>query len=675
MTMDKQVKRESLGWMLTRVFLLCLLLSLPFAPAVSGWSDGKTSSPGQYGGYSEEKYDGWIRASVYIKVRDGARLAADIFRPARGGQVASEPLPVVWAFDRYHRADRSGGRLVTKMDKMPWLAAMIRHGYVIGVVDVRGAGASSGTRDGELTPEEAQDGYDITEWFASQPWSNKRIGMFGRSYLGTIQYLVAGTAPPHLVAIFPEMAMFDLYSFVYPGGVFRRDFVQRWGDMVKNLDINRSVAPVENDPDEALLAAAINQHLANISILDIASTAIFRDSRKKGAIIKPYSDYSPSSYLQKIKQSKVAIYHLSGWYDLWPKDALLWFSNLDNPQKILIGPWSHTQHGRFNLAAERLRWFDYWLKGIDNGIMREAPINYYTLGASEDKAWRSGRQWPPPDQELKSLYFLGGFSGSVKSVNDGILATSEPETEKGKDDYTVNYTATSGKNSRWANGYGVDFKYAHMERNDEMGLTYTSSPMEMDVEVTGHPVVRLWVSSSAGDIDVFAYLEEVEPGQKSIYVTEGSLKASHRAISSPPYAYLNLPYHSGLSGDVAALPQNKPSELVFDLLPVSYVFKRGSRARLTITCADRDNAGVDELAPPPVLTLYRNKSYPSRLILPTIPYAVAVQTVRERASINLSGWLSSKMIVTAILILTGVAIVLLNSWQKKRRQSTGLRGH
>ena len=154
--------------------------------------------------------------------------------------------------------------------------------------------------------------------------------------------------------------------------------------------------------------------------------------------------------------------------------------------------------------------------------------------------------------------------------------------------------------------------------NDKKGLTYTSPPLSSDLEVTGHPVVHLWVSSSAGDGDFFVYLEDVSEANYSKYITEGNLRASYRAISAAPYEYLGLPYHRSNAEDIADLP-DEPVELVFDLLPTSYVFEAGHRIRITITCADKDNYLTPQLDPPPTVQLYREADHASYIELPIIP--------------------------------------------------------
>lgn len=599
------------------LLLFLLLLSVVPVP-VGAEPESRVSKPGEYTGFSYPIYKEWTRVSEYVAARDGTKLAVDIFRPVQNGQPVEEPLPVIWTYDRYHRADVRKGKLITQLDQEPWLRTMLHYGYVVGVVDARGSGASFGDVQEPFGIKEANDGYDITEWFAAQTWCSKRVGMFGRSYLGITQYLTAATAPPHLRAIFPEMAMFDLYSFLYGGGVFRSDFADKWGRLVKVLDTDNLAPSVDSDSNGEMLKQAIEMHRGNRNVPALFQPLPFRDSVDSQTGSKIYLANSPSQNLERVKKSGVAIYHLAGWNDMWPRDALLWFSNLNNPQKIIIGPWSHDDSRGFDLAAEHLRWYDYWLKGINNGVMDEPPIQYYTMGAGPGREWRSASKWPLPQATQTKYFFGGNKSGSVVSTNDGTLGSSQPAEKAGQDDYTLNYTTTSGSTSRWSNGYGQSFGYQNMLPNDQKGLTYTTARLADNTEVTGHPVAHLWVTTKAKDADFFLYLEEIDEFGASQYVTEGTLRASHRALSTPAYNNLSLPYHRSYKSDNVPLV-DEPVELVFDLHPTSNIFNAGNRIRITITGADRDNTSTPEQTPSPVVSILRNSAHASYVTLPLVP--------------------------------------------------------
>ena len=384
------------------------------APAVTAASqstntpDEQISEPGKYEGYSEALYNGKTALSQYITMRDGIKLAALIIRPAQDGTTVETPLPVIWTHNRYHREN---------VYDWPHILPLLKYGYVIVSVDVRGSGASFGKYLGLFSPEETNDAYDITEWLAAQPWSDGNIGMYGRSYLGITQYMAASEAPPHLKAIFPEMSEFDHYSFMYPGGVFHDDFFRRWGNMIKKLDTDGLA--VTEDLNKTDLQDALKEHATNQDVYEMYSPLMYRDSLSPITGTQPYKVNNPADYLKEIRSSGVPVYMWDGWYDMFPKDALLWYSNLTNPRKIVIGPWAHPELGSLDLTTELLRWYDYWLKGIDNGVMSEAPIYYYTMGDVKNSGWHSAWQWPLPNEKRTNYYFDGTHAGSIDSINDG----------------------------------------------------------------------------------------------------------------------------------------------------------------------------------------------------------------------------------------------------------------
>lgn len=575
---------------------------LPTNPPATATTE-HISRPGEYQGYSRLLYTEWSKTSLYLTMRDGTKLAADILRPSLDGQPVETPLPVVWTHHRYHRERWLPGYLMSLMGS----------GYIYAVVDARGTGASFGVWQGPGSPDETRDAYEITEWFAAQPWCNGKIGMLGRSYLGGTQYMAASTMPPHLVAIFPEMAGLDEYGNIYPGGIFNNDKVARWSDMVKKLDTFG--ASVDGDTGGALLAAALQQHTANRDVYQAAASLPYRDSQDPQTGWPAYQVISAFSYLKEIEKSGVAIYHWTGWYDNNVYDMLRAFKNLHNPQKIVIGPWSHTGDEKLSLAAEHLRWYDYWLKGIDNGIMDEAPIYYYTLGADSRKGWYSAWQLPLPAEKPTNYYFTGGPSNSVKSANDGLLSLTPPVETTGMDRYQVDYSTTSGTMTRWDNSAGGSFIYPDMAYNDQKGLTYTSAPLTAVLEATGFPVAHLWVSSTVKDGDFFVYLEDVNEKGYSNYVTEGALRASHRLLSTPPFDNLGLPYQRSFTQDLLSLP-GQPVELTIRLMPTSYAFDSGHRIRVTVTGVDADNALTPRLNPAPEVTVYWSKAYESYITLP-----------------------------------------------------------
>lgn len=621
----------------------------------------KISRFNEYAGYSSVVYDGYRRHSEYVTARDGTKLAVDYYRPTSNGVLHEEKLPVVWAHTRYLRALIANDRVYDHLYKTaPALFALLQHGYVVAAADVRGAGASFGVADGWFTPQEAQDAYDITEWLAAQSWSSGKIGMAGRSYLGITQYFAAGEAPPSLKAIMPEMGLFDSYDAMYRGGIFGDWWLYVWSTMVRTMDISAAlqpgwreaiatsrngridfdrmracadmqvcpgvpsgpVAPVDADTDGQLLARAIQQHKAALTTIQIAANVPYRDSRFGGAAIPTHLQRSPGLRLPKGAASHIAAYHIGGWLDGFISDTTIWQRNYPGRSRMLIGPWFHDGTASFDIATEYLRWFDYWLKDIDNGIAAEPAVTYFTFGAPAGQQWRTSTVWPLATQRITRFYFDQGRTGSVASHNDGRLSKRAPRGKAGGDAYTIDYTASVGIDNRWTSMVGGGAgkpPYTNMRGNAEKGFTYTSEPLTAATQMTGHPVMHLWLTSPAADVDVFAYLEEISPEGNSRYLTEGRLRASHRALSTPPYDRFGLPYHRSYQQDIQPLQPAQPTELVFDLMPTSVLFRAGSRIRLTITGADKDTFDTPIQTPPPTIAVLRSGATASYVELPIIP--------------------------------------------------------
>jgi putative CocE/NonD family hydrolase len=577
---------------------------------------------------SAQGYDGWTRTSQYLPMRDGIRLAMDIFRPTKGGVLHTDKLPVVWTHHRYHRAFFRNDSLI------PYPAGfgrgidqLIKSGYIVAAVDTRGGGASFGTQPGFFSPAEAQDAYEVTEWLARQPWSTGSIGMTGRSYLGITQLFAASRKPPHLKAIFPEMAVFEWYPVIYPGGIYRDDFFEHWQLLTHQLDnskrftwgglIFQGVAPVDGPMGRAQRDSAIAAHQVNRDMYAMWAGVPFRNSIDPltGKVI--HAERGPATYLREINGSQVPVYTLVGWFDAFPRDALLWWANLKVPKKLVIGPWFHGQDHGFDLAGERIRWFDRWLKGIRNDIDREPGIRYFVIDAPPDQAWRTTSTWPIPEAVETSFYFEAGPSGTVASLNDGTLTDVAPVGLVAADSGRVDTTASLGPGNRWANTYGGAMGYVDLARNDAKGWTWTSPALGAPLEVIGHPVAHIWLRSSTRDADVFVYLEDVSPDGRSTYVTEGALRASHRKLAKPPFENFGLPWTRSYREDISPLP-DRPTELVFDLHPTAKRFNAGHRIRITVTGADRDaHRKVNGV---PELIIYRDRSHPSRVDMPVILY-------------------------------------------------------
>lgn len=586
------------------LFICCFLFS-----CTSNKTNSETliSSPGKYAGYSDaiyaEEYD---LSSQYVEMRDGVKLAVDICRPIdkETGEVVTEPLPVLWMHTPYNRRYNDNRQETLTVDCYAGTASrLVKYGYVVATVDFRGLFASFGHNQGynrgEWISSARYDAYDITEWLAKQPWSDGNIGMWGCSATGGSQMQAVTTAPPHLKAIFPMSFEFDVYDFRVPGGMTgARGGVRprNPGDPTPQEVRDALAVPVDGDTDSTQLKEAIAEHAGTIESEGILP---FRDSYSKNFSDEDSKQWwvksSPSNYLEQINASGIAMYMAVNWDEGATKPGPFFaINNFTIPSKLIVGPgvhcdWNTPQHMTgFDIVVEERRFFDYWLKGIDNGIMDEDPIYYYTYNAPEGEEWKSAEAWPLPE-ENRINFFLG----------EGSLSQNETELTDGVDKTTVNYDIRPGEVGAKT---GV--------------LVYETAPLSEDVQITGHPTINLWVSSTASDGDFVATIQNVAPdGTTESYNFYGQLRASMRKLAKAPYNNLGLPWHSFLETDAMPLVPGEPVELEFSILPISMIFKKGHKIRLAINFTGR---GTPELDPAPEVSIYRDANHRSYLTLPII---------------------------------------------------------
>ena len=340
-----------------------------------------------FGAYRNEtaaRWDASERTSQYVPAQDGTRLAVDVYLPTRDGEVPREPVPVVLHYTRYIRALESEDGVVRGIgDTDPVLQHLLRHVYAVSVADARGKGTSFGVHHGAFSVEETADSYAIIEWLASQPWSSGKVGMSGRSYAGTTQYQAATQAPPALKAIFAEMAGPSAYDFIYRGGTFKKDFIEVWGRATRRQDLGESGSParVDEDEDGSLRDEALGEHHGNLWAQDLIlpgshlrDFSIERDDGDHWSWDRVIATIDDA---EAIAASGIGIYHLGGWYDIYTTQQPWLYATLEgaSPQKMMIGPWVHSGgYGGTVHKAEILRWYDYWLKDIENGVLDEEPV-------------------------------------------------------------------------------------------------------------------------------------------------------------------------------------------------------------------------------------------------------------------------------------------------------------
>lgn len=622
------------------LFAVVMVLSLLGIWAAVGsppaTADELVSQPGQYSGYSEPIPDvnGWVRSSQYVEVStyaDGpngeslqnpTKLAVDIYRPAVDGVAVEKPYPVVFQFTPYRRASYSANNTMVLAGKA-YADELTKYGYVVAVADVRGMGASYGYRKAANDRIEAQDAYDIIEWLAAQPWSDGNVGMLGTSYLGQTVLEAVSKKPPHLKAAFIGQTDFNKFDGWARGGITRGSAaaVSPWqGDLI-SVPVDGDTDGPDSDTYPDLLYQAAQEHQYNSPFTELLLGIPYRDSWSDISDSQYWQEISASNYLKEIDESNVPAYIYGGWYDFLRRDSMTTYRNWPNPKKMIVGPWRHGESTGVNLYVEQRRFFDYWLKGIDNGIMDEAPIYYAVMdtpvnGVPQASEWRFANEWPPEASDSVNYYLTKGRSGTAPSINDGVLDTTAPTEGEGyRDNYKVDYTVATnveplGSMPIPSGASGTEF--------DQKGFTYTTEPLTSDLEVTGHPMVHLWISSDSTDADVIVLLEDVDPSGRSTYISDGRLRASLRSTTDPPYDFLDLPWHRCYQEDEQKLIPGEPVELVIDMMPTSYVFKKGHRIRLAITgsLGNLFELQPDDPDAPKHVKIYRDRTHESYVTLP-----------------------------------------------------------
>ena len=571
------------------------------------------SKPGEYSGYTEAVYTGWQRFSQYVAVRDGTKLAVDIYRPTKDGVMELGALPVIFQFTPYRRATYGAGGTISYPD-----TSFTKYGYVMVYADTRGKGASYGTRFGLNDRTEAMDGRDLVEWIGEQSWCDGNIGMSGGSYVGGTQVETASTAPPYLKTVIPSVTDYSKYDATYRGGMHRTTGGggETQNDLV-TVPVDEDVLDANGNGIKDMLEEAAAQHYppylpTEYLYLNFIARMPYRDSYDNGVaqLGQYWINVSNYPYFDVEKQAGITFYHSGGWYDLFTRDTVMGFNNLEG--KLLLAPNGHFggSSGGLNTSTEYLRWYDFWLKGIDNNIMSEPPVYYYTVNAPAGTEWRFSPQFPLGEQQYVKYYLAAGPSGSAPvSVLDGGLSTVAPTSKNAKDSFKQDYVkpVSECKNLMGYCSY------------DQWSLTYTSNVLSQDLQVTGSPVVHLWAASTATDQDFFADLEDVDENGVVVKVvaTQGRLRASHRALANPPFNFMGLPWHRSYQEDLIPLAPNTPTELVFDILPTSHIFKAGHRVRVVIMAASKQ--AVTFLQPDSTVTIYREKDHASYVSLPIIP--------------------------------------------------------
>lgn len=575
-------------------------------------------------------------ASQYLTMRDGCRIALDLHlpRPLPGGS-APAACPAILILTPYYRRFklREGAVGEANPNSGKFRDLFVPRGYAVVVVDVRGTGASFGTRDSFRSPKEREDSREIADWIVAQPWSDGRIGATGVSYLGAAADFLASTGHPAVKAIAPLFSVWDTYSDnYYPGGMQLKELTRVYDELMVGLDHDRREVlknyvyfanpdfegpqPVDEDPGGELLREAIAEHLGNFRQTEFMPEFRFREEPL------PYDDsfssasFSPYSVSGDVRPD-VAILSVSGWMDGagYTNGAVSRFLTLDrNPRHLLLGPWDHgaridvspwrdAETPRSSYLGDLLRFFDHYLKQLGTGLGSEAPVHYYALHAEE---WRAAPSWPPV-AETTSLFLAG--NSSLQAQPGGA----------GHADYKVDFSGGTGRGTRYERIAGINSTVYYADwggRTDRM-LSFTSAPLGGDRELAGHPVAELWLSSSEPDAGLFVYLTEIEADGAERYVTEGLLRALHRKEAAAPDTYRTTwPFRTFRREDASPLVPGRTERIRIPLLPTAWRFSAGSRIRVSIAGADADHCSQVPHGRPPRLSVHFGAGTPSGIALP-----------------------------------------------------------
>ncbi|HMH30393.1 MAG TPA: CocE/NonD family hydrolase [Steroidobacteraceae bacterium] len=518
---------------------------------------------------------------VTMTTRDGVKLAANVFLPAGSG-----PFPAVLSRTPYLKdalGDFAGYSAQKYTDA----------GYAFVMQDVRGKGRSQGFYEAFIP--DLEDGYDTVEWVAKQPWSNGKVGMVGASALGITTNLAAMGAPPHLVAAYVIVAPYDQLLNTFPGGVLKDEDTLGWlkgqGETQAQLDLVRGGA---------------------------TNTAFWNEH----------------AMTTQRKFIRIPMYNQGAWYDIFNDgnvENFRWLQNNGSKgargnQKLYMVPAGHgglggdksdveyNQPGALVPPAEEMRWWEYWLKGIDNGIMKEPPVTLFMMASgrkghpSAASHVFSSPNWPPANHP--TAYYLTG---------DMHLSTKAPSASDAKLSYQfdpANPVRTYGGSNLLQTAGPLDQRPIG-QRQDY--LRFETAALEKSIAIAGHVDMTLWAATDGLDTDFMVKLVDVYPDGYEQIILDNPIRARYRHGRDPD--------------DVMLMTPGKPEELHIDLWNTAFTFEKAHKIQVTVTSSNStkfeinpntgEPFGVPTTTEPRVATntVYFDKRHPSAMILPVLSSA------------------------------------------------------
>jgi putative CocE/NonD family hydrolase len=558
---------------------------------------------------------GWVREhDVPMPMRDGVVLRADVWRPQGAG-----PFPVLLYRTPY-------GKTAAQSEYATFQKAVER-GYAVVMQDARGRFASDG--DFVAYRQEGRDGYDTIEWAAGQPWSNGSVGTFGLSYPGAVQWLAAVESPPHLKAMVPAMTFASANMFFHAAGVWDNSWASwLWADIAGDLRRRRGVPGPTTDEDAERDWDGVRDRI--LGTLPLSAVPDFKPIAPWYYEWMRHPPWDPwwewADLRGRYGRTNAAVLNLSGWYDeaYGPDGATTNFAGLTTARAggppragLVIGPWPHgvrgtarTKAGEREFGADAaidydeivLRWMDHWVRGIDNGVDREAPVRVFVMG---DNRWRQADRWPISGTHPDTLYLGAPTRGS----RVGALSPRRPDSSSRPSAYVSN--PAKPVTDPFAERSGAHDYRELATRPD--ALTFETAPLDEDLEVVGAIAAEVYLATDAPDTDLWVKVLDVAPdGTAYNLMAPGSdvLRASYRnrtarrSLLEPWRVYL-LRLPGLLTGNT---------------------FRKGHRVRIHVMSAFAPNYGRNlqtgalETSSARMrsarITIHHDGRHPSRIILP-----------------------------------------------------------
>ena len=572
------------------------------------------------------KFDFLVEKNTMVQMRDGIRLATDIYRPAMNGTLVDGRFPVILERTPYgksidSRSERSLHAMKRAKTRAEVAALFVERGFVVIYQDCRGRYHSEGVFQKYL--DDAADGYDTCSWIIQQPWSNGQIGTKGLSYAAHTQAALASFSAPGVAAMWLDSGGF---SNAFLGGIRQAGtFELKQVTWAYRQALNSS--QVRNDPE-------LRIKLENINLFKWFQKMPWQPGNSPLSLVPEYEDYvfeqwqqgDFDKYWQQAGFYAQGYYqqfpdcpqmHMSSWYDPYSQTAIDNFLGLSrckkSPIRLILGPWTHGNRSLSyvgdvdfgpaapldgNLAEDywdlRLRWFDHWMLGIKNGVDQEPAVMYFRMGGGNARknsegrlnhggVWRSAKDWPPPGMQPTRFYLH----------RNGSLSTIAPDSDKEPLEFvydprnpvpSIGGTITSGEplmvggafDQREApQFYGSKPPYRPLAERTDV-LVFQTSPLKYDLELTGSVEVHLWIASDCPDTDFTAKLIDVYPPNEdyldgyAMNITDGIFRVRYRDSWSHP----------------TLMTPGKIYRICIRPFPTSNLFQAGHRIRLDISSSN-----------------------------------------------------------------------------------------